>query len=197
MYKLDDNLLIGSGKHHRCYFHPEAIDSCIKVLQPDRKRKLLLREIAYYRHLQSRAIDWQHIARFEGRVDTSLGIGACFELVRDANGSPAKSLDQYLANRSLPVSISTAAQHINRLIQSLYDQAIVISDLNLRNLLWQETEGQPPRLVIVDGLGHNDLIPLCEHSHRFAQRKIARTWNRNLDRWFSGDQELRKNIVKL
>lgn len=196
-WQLDENQLMGFGKHHRCYRHPGDNSLCIKVLQPDRHSKVLRREISYYSHLTKRNIDWRHIARFHGEVKTQLGVGAVFERVRNADGSTASSLSQMLKAGTPPLDPAALAAEINRMMQNIYRQAIVLSDFNLRNLLWQVKADATHRLVIVDGIGHNDFIPLCEVIPRFAQRKIVRTWNRNLELWFGDYPEIYRCIEPL
>ena len=196
-WQLDENQLLGFGKHHRCYRHPGDDSLCIKILQPDRHRKVLRREISYYNHLLERNIDWRHIARFHGEVSTNLGVGAVFERVRNADGSTACSLSQMLKAGAPPLDPAGLAAEINQVMDYIYRQAIVLSDFNLRNLLWQVNAGTKHRLVIVDGIGHNDFIPLCEASRRFAQRKIIRTWNRNLELWFGDYPEIYRCIEPL
>jgi hypothetical protein len=196
-WQLDESQLIGFGRHHRCYYHPADDSLCIKVLQPTKHEKVLRREISYYSHLVKRNIDWRHVARFHQSLNTNLGIGASFELVRNADGSPALPLSQMLKDGNPPLDPEGLAAVINQMMQNIYRQAIVLSDFNLRNLLWQVNADGSSRLVIVDGIGHNDFIPLCEFNRGFAQRKITRTWNRNLKLWFGDYPEIHRCIEPL
>ena len=87
MLLLENSKLVGRGLHRECYEHPESADLCVKVVvacNSDENR----REASYYTRLSRRGISWDMLARFHGLVETDLGEGAVFQLVRDHDGRP-------------------------------------------------------------------------------------------------------------
>ena len=119
MLKLESSALLGRGLRRECYFHPEDENKCIKVVVAG-DHKETVREQSYYRLLERRNIAWRMLARFYGNVETNLGEGAVFELIRDYNGEVSKTLvhyfsahntndlnDQYLYHKVFPSSIAS------------------------------------------------------------------------------------------
>ncbi len=195
--KIDEQKLIGSGSHHDCYEHPDDPALCIKVIHTEDQKKMLRREVSYHQSLLKRNISWSALARYHGAIITNRGIGSVFDVVRDNDGQISQSLHHLLQEQDNELDIDQIAQQINQMIKSFYRQGIVISDLNLRNILVKFDRTQQWQLVLVDGIGHDDFIPLCNISISYARKKIARTWNRNLDRWYGEYEILRNQIISL
>ena len=74
---------------------------------------------------------------------------------------------------------------IEALKQDLFDQWIVVHDLNPSNILVQRQAYDRYRLVVIDGVGHNHFIPLASYSPGFARKKLTRVWNRRFHQWYS------------
>jgi hypothetical protein len=178
MLTLESSALIGRGLRRECYFHPEDENKCIKVVVSG-DHKETVREQSYYRLLEKRHISWKMLARFYGNVDTNLGEGAVFELIRDYNGEISKTLehcfsanieadriDPYL-NRALPV-----------LKQYLLKWKIVTMTLKPQNIVYKKTHQSNGFLVVIDNIGNSDLIPICNYVDWMAIRKIHRKWQR-------------------
>ena len=60
----------------------------------------------------------------------------------------------------------------------LLDQAIIMRDLKDDNLLLQRLSDEQNRLVIIDGVGNNEFIPLSELISVFTSMKIDRKWEK-------------------
>ena len=168
--KIDEKKLIGSGRHHDCYEHPDDPALCIKVIHTDDQKKMLRREVSYHQNLLRRNINWSALARYHGSIITDRGIGSVFEVVRDSDGQISRSLHQLLQEQDNELDIDQVAQQINLMISSFYQQGIVISDLNLRNILVNFQSPENWQLMLVDGIGHNDFFPLCNVSMHFARK---------------------------
>ncbi len=66
---------IGAGQERVCYPHPDDEDKVVKIQKGD-SDKQTRRELALYASLARRGMnDFEHIPRFYGRVQTSLGSG--------------------------------------------------------------------------------------------------------------------------
>jgi len=93
---LPADLLLAIGNNRRCYYHPDDRNLCVKVVHPDIGEKVNNREKKYYQLLQKRDISWDRLARYQGAVATDQGEGLVFDVVRDYDGSIAKTVDHYL-----------------------------------------------------------------------------------------------------
>ena len=189
LIELNDKLLISQGRNRRCYQHPEASDRCIKVLHDESPLKTQQRETRYFKQLQRRRVSWEMVVPLLAEVKTSLGDGVVFELLRDEDGRISRTLDYYirLDNPALNEWIVKEVAHLK---QYLLDENIIFRDLNPLNILVQALGKDSRRLMVVDGVGHNDYFPLCDYSKAYGRRKIKRTWNRKLDRWFGSYDNL-------
>ena len=181
---LSAQLLLAEGKDRICFRHPVDNDRCIKVLHPELGASRLRREWRYHLALQRRGVDFEHLARFRGLIDTSLGTGAVFDLVRDDDGRISKSVAYYLAQNDRRCN-RWIVDEIERLKQDLYDQWIVFHYLDPDNILVQRLSYDVYRLVVIDGVGHNQFIPLASYSPAHARRMLVQLWNRCYHEWYA------------
>ena len=181
---LSDDHFIAEGTDRKCYRHPRFPDRCIKVLHPHRHRRRSYREIRYFRRLCRRDIEWQRLTRYHGQVETNLGRGGVFELVADHNGEVSKSLEYYL-QREDAAFLQWASEDLNTLTRELYDQWVVFHDLNPSNIVVRRTAPGEQRLVVIDGIGHNQFLPVANYLPAYARRKIVRVWNRRHRQWYA------------
>jgi hypothetical protein len=180
---LSPQLLVAEGTARRCFRHPDLSDCCIKVLHPEIRPTRVWRELRYYSGLQRRGADFTHLTRCRGLIDTNLGEGVMFDLVLDDDGRISKSLAYYLAQNDSRVN-DWVVDEIERLRQDLYEQWIVFHDLNPDNILVQRISYMEYRLVVIDGVGDDHLIPLASYSPAYARRKLVQLWNSCYHQWY-------------
>ena len=178
MIELDPSHLFGKGTHRECYIHPDDERLCIKVSLKGGERETQ-REVGYCRHLKRRNISWDLLPMFHGCVETNLGEGVVFELIRDYDGGISETLENYLESPTLTESNLVS---LARLLRSLKDymmaQGIITRRLKAKNILYHRTDTENARLVLIDNTGNTDFIPVCSYISYFATRKIARKWQR-------------------
>jgi hypothetical protein len=178
MIEIDTHALIGKGLHRECYVHPDDPTLCIKVVVSgtiDENR----REAAYYALLARRDVSWDMLPKFHGLVQTSLGEGAVFDLIRDHDGRVSHTLAHYLASERLLAQYGPALKSaLAELSAYLERNRIITMTLKPKNILFQQRAPGEGKLVIVDNIGNSDFIPLANHSRWLAQRKIRRKWRR-------------------
>lgn len=181
---LPAKLLVAEGSYFKCFRHPVKAYYCIKILRPEHHPGYFWRRVNYFSRLQRRGIYMEHIAAFHGLIDTSLGKGAIFEMVLDDDRRISKSLGYYLAQNDKRFN-SWVIEEIEALKQCLYDQWVTCYDLNPTNILVQRLGFDEFRLVIIDGIGHNQFIPLASYSRILARKKLMRVWNRSYQQWYA------------
>jgi len=184
MLVLSAHHLINRGANRDCYRHPDDPGRCIKLNRSDgRGTRDNTNELEYEHHaaLAQRLGEafYHHAPRGFGLVETNLGIGPCFELVRDADGAYATRLSQYIAETGC------SPEHALALIDRLYDfvvsNNIALFDVNPHNLLVRRGADGQEDLVVIDWKGPKALrefIPASRFIPWFAQMKKARRFGR-------------------
>jgi hypothetical protein len=178
MIELDPSALIGKGLHRECFMHPLDPGLCIKIVVAGSINENH-REARYYHHLAKRDISWEMLTRFHGLVDTNLGEGAVFDLVRDYNGQVSATLACYLESTTPDASVAAAlSDALARLKAYLLENRVITMTLKPKNILFRLDGPDSGTLVIVDNIGNSDFVPLADYSAALARRKIRRKWCR-------------------
>lgn len=173
-----------------CFIHPDYPDRCVKVLRPDRtgearkrdaknwKRFLpprffddQLKEIRAYKELirQNNPRIWQFVPEYFGTVDTDMGVGIVTRLYKNDDGSWPENLEKIL-----PDGLSNSlTDGIEVFLAGVLDEHIVTRDLLPHNIIAVQ-RGDKKQVLIVDGIGNSELIPISTWFNFFAKRKITR-----------------------
>lgn len=177
--KLDRNRIIGRGSSRRCFQHPFEKSRCVKVEKRD-YLKITREEIKYYKRFQKRGISWDMLAKFHGTVETDLGEGAVFDMPHDYNGEISRTLDYYLHVQSIP------ANELGRALRAFKDymmqERIVVRELKADNLVYQRNSRSLGKIVLIDGVGNNEFLPIANYSNVFAKRTLSKKWGKFLRR---------------
>lgn len=212
MIDLSGREPFASGYNRHCYRHPHNQALCLKVLRPENiearyrrqpwSKKLLgkgriddnLQEQKAYRQQAIRALIaggrssrlWEHLPRFHGRVQTSLGPANVSDLISESNGMPADTLEHYLQQRGFDRPIRDAAE---RFCNWLLETGILTRNLLPHNLVIADRGGQP-ELFLVDGLGApaipDKLAAIPAWRRHYISRRIQRFHLRI--EWETGDR---------
>jgi len=178
MLELDESAPVAIGEHRKIFEHPEDRNLCIKVIWLGGLEETQ-REEKHYRLLEKRNISWELLPRFYGFVETNLGQGAIFDLIRDYDGGLSRSLGYYLATNSLAdahqLSLSRAFEPLK---EYLCRYRVITMMLKPQNIVFRKLNDAEGELVLIDSVGNSDLLPLCDYSAFFARRKILRKWRR-------------------
>jgi hypothetical protein len=178
MLELDPHALIGKGLHRECFVHPEDPSRCIKIVVAGSGNENR-REQAYYAALARRGVSFEMLPMFHGLVQTSLGEGAVFDLVRDYDNRISFTLGHYLQSEKLTSAHAAALrQALQDLKNYLLEQRIITMTLKPKNILFQLATAESGKLVIVDNIGNSDFFPIANFSPRLARWKIIRKWRR-------------------
>lgn len=191
MLELTEDLFIGAGKRRHCYQHPDDRNKCIKIEVCGGKKGRDMqtrRERRYYRLYTKRGCSPKHIAPFYGMVDTNLGPGAVFGIIRNPDGEISAPLGSLILGGML---IKDFKKELEELRDYMSKEGIVCGDFNHGNLLVQDQPDGSRRLMIIDGLGNSDLIPLADYCKPFREKKLERKWARLLWRLGTFEEKAR------
>jgi len=178
MLELDSSALIGKGLHRECFIHPQDPTRCIKIIVAGHSNENR-REARYYSLLARRGISWDMLTRFHGLLQTNLGEGAVFDLVRDFDGAISRPLTHYLDSEEFTATHGDMlATAFGKLRDYLLQNRVITMTLKTKNILLQLTGENSGKLVIVDNVGNSDFIPITNYSAGLARLKIRRKWRR-------------------
>jgi serine/threonine protein kinase len=178
LIELDPHALVGKGLHRECFVHPGDPGRCIKIVVSGSGNENR-REQDYYAELASRGVSWEMLPKFYGLVETNLGEGAVFDLIRDYDGRISLTLSHYLSSPQLTSLHGSALREALQALKSyLLEHRIITMTLKPKNILFQMDSADTGKLVIVDNIGNSDFIPLVKYSQRLARWKIRRKWRR-------------------
>lgn len=180
------------GGNRLCFVHPERSNVCVKVPRADvdlaekRRRKGIKGRLKPARSFDDNRVEAATLKalhrrigpalagfapRFLEWVPTDMGAGVAVDLIRDADGAIAMPLKQYVWEHGMDARLAAALAEL----EAFWVPARVPSrELLLHNVVARRREGGSLRLVVVDGLGNADLLPLSRWSARLAKRKSAR-----------------------
>lgn len=179
--QLSDDLIIGKGRDRVCYAHPHKKNLCIKISIGSNKQSK--REARYFNFLESRQADLSKISIFQGNVITNLGKGYTFDLIRDEDGSVAKTLRQCLESKIF--TIDEIQPKLHDLRDYLIRNNICVRDMTTANIICKKTKGGF-KLFIIDGVSNASINPLTIRFHSLVKKAIEKAWkglNRKLANW--------------
>ena len=189
--KLSNREPFAIGGTRRCYLHPEDDSLCVKVLRSDRTpqrrrdratglkrfRSLdhwddqLKEKLAYERLIKRHGPKvWNHVPQFFGVVDTDEGMGIVTKLFRNSDGSFPLNLDD-----QVPLGIDAPLNAAIEQFKSwLRHELVLTRGLLPHNIIAVRDSATECRLVIVDGLGNSEWIPISDWFRPVARAKVER-----------------------
>ena len=166
---------IAEGCERACYVHPEDASKCVKVSLHG-VDKQFRNDLHYQELLLRRRIAWGGIPRFYGMVDTSLGKGLVFDLVRDYDGNVSGCLRDRVESEACRREADSLVASLFALRGYLLRHGIVTRDMTSLNMLYQAVAPQTHRVVLVDGVGNSDYVPLATYIIPLARLKMRSKW---------------------
>lgn len=170
----------GTGAHRKCFPHPDNPDQCIKVIYNESAsaRKEIVRELKYYDVLSSSLKDWRGVPRYYGKVQTDMGTGYVYDLIRNYDGSAAPTLQKLMRDCKTEEEAQVILGIFKKFRQYLYDNEIQTLPLQSYNVLCQKTgPGADDYMpVACDNLGERAGIPLSRWFTFLCHRKQERRW---------------------
>ncbi len=194
MLQISDAHLIGKGSERGCYVHPEHSARCIKI-NHSAVTKQSDNELEYLTILQKRNISWRHIPQFYGTVETNLGNGMVYDLIRDYDGEVSNTLAHYLRGETNCDEARQIVAALKQFRHYLLSQHIMVRDPNTTNFALQKCSPDSVQLVLIDGIGDANFAPLFNRLDWFVEMKIKRKW-RHFERSLLNKHSHNKTIEK-
>lgn len=183
MIEINEKDFIGEGGFQKCYVHPEDEKLCIKIATKDLNNTRLGQEISYTSKVSRRKFkNLKHLffSKYYKKISTNLGDGFVYDLIRDEDtGNISKTMADYLIDENSKLSDNTLNQGFKELVKLMIKHKIVAKDFYPNNICCKILKDQSIQMVIIDGLGHADLIPITEWFSFFTKKKLNRRIQRN------------------
>ena len=174
---LTEDLFYGAGRHKKCYLHPIEENLCIKIAYNRGGQTDLLREIDYIKVLKRRNKNYDLLPQYYGEIETNLGHGYLFEVIRNFDKSKSITLQEILLSPELfKINFDLTVKMVQELKSKLFDNEIITMGLFPENIIFQKISPAEYKVRIVNDMGSGVLIPLEYHFHYFAKAKVARRW---------------------
>ena len=150
MIELREELLLGDGGERLVFIHPNDSKKVVKVLQPQIEKHNFQNELEfkYYNFLTKKNVDFSHITKCFGYVDTNFGKGLVFERVIDFDGEDSKFL-----RNCLQENIFTKDQEkrlLDDLKKYLEDNEILFIDCSSHNVFCKKVSADKYTLIIYE-----------------------------------------------
>ena len=180
MINITKEHYINQGAFQKCYVHPENKNLCVKIKIDENHKDLRVdREIEYYKKIQKKRIKNSFWAKYHGTVETNLGTGYVFDLVRDeTTNKVSKTVSEYLNSNNCPIPHNIFEFEFQKLKNEMIKNKIIVRDITGRNVCCKILNDNSIELVIIDGVGHRDFLPLVEYFQYFTKRKINRIYEK-------------------
>ena len=113
---------------------------------------------------------WDHVPRYYGVEETDLGIGIVTELFKNEDGSFPQSLEDLLRQDESDFPRLAIEEFKDWLRAELF----LSRNLLPHNIIVVDGPQNTQKLVIVDGIGNSEFVPISTWFKAFARRKIER-----------------------
>ncbi|MGC1472421.1 MAG: YrbL family protein [Psychroserpens sp.] len=199
MIILNKDDFFANGFCQKCYQHPENPNLCVKVVKNEATAPTVNRhdnEIKYYKKLNkrnSKRYKYQFYSKLIATKSTNLGVGQVFEIVRDdITNDISKTLEYYLLNLTESITLDKLKSSFKILVDLMVKHRIIVTDLRPQNICCKIKQDGEIEMVLIDGLGHRDFIPLVDWFSFFSKKKIYR----RLDKYKMRDLEEQRRFLK-
>ena len=179
--EIDESLTIAQGANKTCYHHPKDFNKCIKIPKINGLTSQFL-ECEYFQKLISKNISWKQLNRYYGEIETNLGKGYVYELIRDYNKAISLPFSNYFENISrMDASLNNLFRSLGELKEYLLENEIIVKNVKPYNILFKRINQKDGIAVLVDNIGHhNNRIHISDHIS-FLARKDIKTNGKSLN----------------
>ncbi len=184
---LTESEALAKGHSRLVFQHPRHADRLIKVIRPDmmearfgsgaawyKRLRRFGRYLSYSRETQEYLAAWashgrelHFVQKVIGFETTNLGLGLVVEAARDRHGKLAPTLRDVISSGRFDAD---AKQRLELFLDRILESAVVVSDLNVVNIVLAHSEAEGDHFVLIDGLGNNSPLPFKAHCTAINRR---------------------------
>lgn len=193
--QLKESEAVGKGHSRLVFRHPDEPRWVVKVIRPDvieerfgggiswyKFKRRYGRYISYVREIQEYIAVWSEqgaalsfLQKVIGLVDTDLGLGLVLEAGLDREGNLAPHVAALIERGEFTSKVRGDLEAFMRQLESC---DVIVSDMNVGNMVYAYTEELGDHFVLIDGLGVNNILPLKTLSRRLNLRSKRKRFAR-------------------
>ena len=196
MIELKESDFIAEGKYQKCYKHPLDKNLCVKISKYNVTETRLASELNYSKKISQRdssKFDYPFFSHYYGEKTTNFGTGYVHQLIRDETTSKiSKTLEYYLLTTNCILSDEILSIAFERLKLQMIKHKVIANNIRSKNICCKILKDNSVQLILVDGLGHRDFLPLVDWFSFFAKKKIER----HLLKWKLHDIKEQREYLK-
>ncbi|WP_411847235.1 YrbL family protein [Roseibacillus persicicus] len=172
MIELVQESYFAKGGQRACYEVPGKPDLCVKVefTEDEASEERVEEELQAHRKVLARGERCPIVALFRGRVETTLGAGYLFDLVRNSD----QTISPTLRNCEKELGKESITSLVRAFYHELIQRGLVVGDLHPKNLVVRDRS----ELVLIDGLGAVNFAWLYYHVGPLRVFKTRRKFRR-------------------
>ena len=170
---LTEKDILGRGTNKIVYYHPEDKNKCIKFsLDADDKSDLRY-ELIYRKACRDKVEKSTLLTKYFGTLETNLGTGHVFELVRDFDGKLSETFESLIIREKNSAKVREV---LTLFKEKLFEEMIITYKIFPDNFMIQRLSEQEYRIRLIDGIGMHVLVPVPYFSGYVAMRRQKRVW---------------------
>lgn len=170
---LGENDFLGKGNNNQVYYYPGDKGKCIKIPLNTGTKRFMKYELQYRKCHKEKVEKSTLLTKYYGMIETNLGIGYVFELVRDFNGRCSKTLESFIMDEK---DSSEILEVLKVLKTKIFEESNITNPLSPNNCLIQRISEQKFRPRIIDDIGMHVLIPIPYYFNSIARRREEKIW---------------------
>lgn len=175
---LSNNFYLARGGERDVYIHPYDNSKVIKIVfvkgKHNNQNEL---DYQYAQYLKKKNVDFSHITKCYGWINTNLGKGLIFERIENYDKTQIRSFSYYTKHNILNKKV--ASKLLSQLKKYLFTNNILFIDASLSNIFCQKISNNKFKLIIFDGLGARRTgvkFMLYMYSKLLTKYKIKKQW---------------------
>lgn len=166
--------VVATGAERICVRNLNNEFSCFKISKKIHSKETR-REIKYFKFLKKRGISSSFIPSFISDFETKDEVIIEQELIAD---HPEQNLFAFRVEEFVADASDNQLTKLEKLFRELYtelkEKNIIISDLHAGNMMiYCDETGNIKRLIVVDGLGSPEAIPLAKYFRYFGGKRLT------------------------
>ena len=184
--------ILGKGMERVCYENKDNPNTCFKVSRKEHSKQTL-REGAYFKYLQKKHISPSFMPKFIGLYETEDSFILEQECVRDTEEIKTQTLRDFVLSAS-EEQMTKLETLLEKLLKEMLRLNVIVSDMRTTNILVLTHKGDPFKIMIFDGYGTPEFIPLPNLIPFLGAKKIKRQWDK-FKRYYGEDLQRRSQNI--